>query len=114
MLVSILTSTFTFVGIVLLYRQLESEDAGLITLILAVVQVGVMTAGLGQATLVQRLYSQAAAGEFDWIHDLLFTILMGIPVLGLLLVAATLGYHLSPGHSVVILSLVVFQGAIQT
>ncbi len=112
--VSIVTSTLTFVAIVLLYRQLNSEDAGTLTIILALIQLTMMVAGLGQPTLIQRMYSRSAESEFNWPKDLLISTAASLPLSLLICIIAYTIYELTILRTVLVFLSATMQIAILT
>ena len=113
-IIASLTSGFTFFGTILLYRQLSQSEAGVLTLVLALVQLGLMIGGLGQPTLMQRVYSYVPEGEFDWRQDLLRTSMLGIPATCLLGLLALVFYDLDPGWVLLVVLPVVAQIVVLT
>ena len=97
-LITTTTSVFTFLGTILLFRHLSEGSAGVLTLMLALIQLGLMLSGLGQPTLIQRVYSHGQGADFNWPHDLLLTTALGLPVTGLLGLASFVFYNLAPGY----------------
>ncbi len=111
--ISILASAVTFIATIALYRQLHQDDAGVLTLALAIVQL-LMLASLGQPTLTQRMYSQAAIGAFNWLPDLLVSILVSIPLIVLICLAAFFIYDFTVLHILLIIFAALMQVGILT
>jgi len=112
--VTSLTSVFTFLGTVLLFRQLGEHEAGILTLMLAMIQFGVMLGGLGQPTLIQRLYSYSMGDEFDWMRDLVITNFIAFPLTLLLAFFARMVYGLTLKYSLLVFFLSILQLSILT
>ena len=111
---SAVTSTLTFIATISLYRQLHLNDAGILTLVLAIVQLLMMVAGLGQPTLIQRMYSQTTDTEFNWPRDLSFSILVSFPFIILISTLATYKYGITSFHVMLIIFAATMQIAILT
>jgi len=112
-IISILASAVTFVATIALYRQLHQEDAGVLTLALAIIQL-LMLASLGQPTLIQRMYSQAAVGAFNWLPDLVVSILVSIPLIFLICIPAFHIYNFTVLHILLIITAALMQIGILT
>ena len=101
-MISLLAGSATFLALIVLYRRLDLNDAGTLTLVLATVQVVMMVAGLGQPTLILRLYSRTSVGEFNWPRDLAISIILSFPLILLICMAASLLYEIRGLHIVLI------------
>lgn len=113
-LISAVTSTITFTATILLYRQLHLNDAGILTLVLAIVQVLIMVAGLGQPTLILRMYSQTSDSEFNWPRDLSVSILVSFPFILLVCILAIYTYDITTLHIILIIFAATMQIVILT
>lgn len=114
--ITALTSLSTFLALILLYRQLSPDEAGILTLFLAIVPVLVMISGLGQPTLILRIYSRASEMDPDWPKDLTTTVMLSIPIMVLICSLAMLIYefrllHISLAFITGVLQLVLLIGA---
>ena len=65
-----LAGLLTLVGTTLLLRELRSDDAGTLALLLALLDTFSLLGILGQTSLVTRLYSPTGPDAYDWLFDL--------------------------------------------
>lgn len=100
--ISVTTSIGTFFALVLMYQGLNPEDAGIFTLIIALVQLLQMVAGLGQPTLILRTYTQQAGREFNWARDLTTSMVISLPIVLLVCGIAMLIYEIKVFHALLI------------
>lgn len=65
-----LAGLLTLAGSTLLLRELRSDDAGSLALLLALLDTFSLLGILGQTSLVTRLYSPTGRDAYDWLFDL--------------------------------------------
>lgn len=65
----------------ILLRVLPTEDAGAFALLSTLVQTIILIGGLGQSSLIIRLYSQQPLGHYNWRHDLSLVTLVTFPAI---------------------------------
>jgi O-antigen/teichoic acid export membrane protein len=102
-LISVFQSVLTLTGSIVVFRILLPSQVGQYALFLAIIQTLALLAGLGQHTLVRRLYALAPLGHFNWPKDLLQSIALFLPATGLACLILQPIYQFSIGVTLFIL-----------
>jgi O-antigen/teichoic acid export membrane protein len=90
----------SLIGTALLLRSLPVDQAGLLALLLALVESFSLIGSLGQPSMITRLYSASDRGHFDWPRDLAATLGFALIPLGVALAIASIVYDLELVHIV--------------
>ncbi|MDX2161422.1 MAG: hypothetical protein SF162_08875 [bacterium] len=88
-----IASAISFVSTGLLYRLLPVEQAGTLALLFTLTETLILVGGLGQQSLIIRLYSRQPVGAYDWRHDLRLVTVVTLPLIGLCVLAAAVLYR---------------------
>ncbi len=99
---TLLPSIATLTSSVLIFRLLPQAQAGEFALLIAIAQTLSLLAGLGQGTLLRRLYGLQPFGHFDWRRDLCRTLLLTAPVASALSLIVNRIYNFNAGHTLFI------------
>lgn len=100
---AVATSGFSLIAQVLILRSLTETSSGLFVLFQAASQLIMMASSFGQPTLIQRTYSTAESGSFNWGRDLARSFLISGPLIVLGSILAFFFYNFDP-----IISLFIF------
>lgn len=74
-------ASLTYIANILIFRFLPPADAGLYAILLAASQTIALVAGLGQPSLLTRLYITAPLHHYDWLRDLVSTLGLLAPII---------------------------------
>ncbi len=91
-LVTLVASLITLGATVLLFRQLPSEQAGKLAVLLAFVEILSLIATLGHSTVIIRLYSRPNPEGFAWQKDLRTITRNALPIVLIGTIVAALAY----------------------
>jgi hypothetical protein len=97
--VTLFMSAGSLASNILVFRLLPATAAGQFALLIALAHTLSFIAGLGQPNLIRRLYSLQPLGHYDWRRDLLWTLLLVVPVTAAGSLAASLLYGWTAGQA---------------
>lgn len=93
---AVITSAFSLLAQVLILRTLTETNSGMFVLFQAASQLIMIVSSLGQPTQIQRVYSKAKPGTFNWSLDLTRSFIVSGPVLILGTLLVYFIYRFSP------------------